>query len=848
MIKVKNRRAIANLSRKSLRANRLRNIVAVIAIALTATLFTALFTIGGSLLSTVQEQTMRQVGTGAHAGFKLLTQQQFDTLSADPKIRDMSYNILVGLAENPELSETYTEIRWTEEKAAAWSFCTPSSGRLPESGLELATTTTVLEALGVPAELGAAVPLTFTANGVTHSDTFTLCGFWEMDIALGANEAFVSREYCDRVAPVLTVPLYEQDTADPSAMAGGINPSLWFASSWDIDSQMEELKARCGFDENVNSGVNWAYASATVDVQSLLMLAALLLLVLGSGYLIIYNVFYISVSRDIRYYGLLKTIGATGRQLKHIVRRQALMLCLCGIPLGLLLGWLCGYLLAPAVMDSTSFADGYVVAIDPLIFIGAAIFSLLTVWISCIRPCRLAARVSPVEAVRYTGVTAGGKRKEKKSGRVTPLSMAMATLRRERKKALAVILSLSLSMVLLTGTYTLVQGFDMDKFLSHKVVTDFLVTDASVISGTARTPVLDGVTDAALDEIAALPGLESMGSVYMREILHTFSDEAWQRAQEIVAANADVLPHPYVDENLRMLAEDHTVFGAIYGVDEALFEKLEMAKDTPFDKEKFMSGDYVLVSSFWSDGRDRYYDVGDTVTLDFENGASKQYEVLAVGFVPHVLGPRYRLYLDCCFILPSAEYLAQAGDSQPLCTGFDADEAHTPQAEQWIAEYCEKVEPSLAHESRAVYAQSFRTTQTMFTLVGGALSLILGLIGILNFANAMVTSIFARRRELAMLQSVGMTGRQLRQMLRDEGLFYAAVTLLFTLTAGSLLSYFAIELIARDMWYFTYHFTLLPVLCAAPVLLALAVLVPALAYRSLARRSVVERLRESADT
>ena len=108
MLKVDNKKAIANLSKKSLKAGKMRNWVAVIAIALTAALFMAVFTIGGSILTTMQESTMRQVGTSAHAGFKFLTEQQYETLCQDPKIKDISYNIIVGFGENPELNKTYT--------------------------------------------------------------------------------------------------------------------------------------------------------------------------------------------------------------------------------------------------------------------------------------------------------------------------------------------------------------------------------------------------------------------------------------------------------------------------------------------------------------------------------------------------------------------------------------------------------------------------------------------------------------------------------------------------------------------------------------------------------------------
>lgn len=847
MMKVSNRKTIANLSRKSLKANRIRNIVAVLAIALTAILFTALFTVGGSLVKSMQESTMRQVGTSAHGGYKFLTQEQYDAVCTDSEVKDISYNIIVGFGENPELAKTNTEIRYTEEKAAKWGFTLPTTGSLPESGMELATNTAVLDALEIPHELGETVHLEFTAKGQKHSDDFTLCGFWEADVAMPSNQVFVSREYCDQVASVITTPLYElTEGYDQSYYAGTINPEIWFSSSWDIEGQMNALSERCGFDtQYVNQGANWAYATAEVDVQMLALMIAFLLLVGLSGYLIIYNVFYLSVSKDIRFYGLLKTIGTTGKQLKRIVRRQAFSLCLWGIPLGLLCGYGCGRLIMPAVMGGTNMKDTYSISVSPLIFIGSALFALLTVWISCIRPSRLAAKVSPVEAVRYTGPESKSKRKVKKSTTVTPRSMAFANLSRDRKKTILVVLSLALSMILLNSTYTIVHGFDMEKYLQHMVVTDFLVTDASVLNTNSTRDNFEGVTPTVMESIKELPGLERMGNTYMHESIHTLSDKARENAMTIVEKNEDLLPLPYSEADINMLTEEGTMISKIYGVSESLFDTLELAEDTSLDTEQFLSGNYVIATAFFEDGTDRYYDVGDKVTIDFNNGNTKEYEVLAIGDIPRVLGPRYGNFIDVNFTLPEEEFLNQVGDMQPLCMGFNIDDAHLSDTETWINSYCENVEPTLDYESRDIYVQEFHNAEMTFTVVGGVLSFILGLIGILNFVNAEITSIIARRRELAMLQSVGMTGKQLRKMLVSEGLIYAGTTVLFTISLGSLISYFAVEGIAHDIWFFSYHFTLTPVLICIPILLAIAILVPAAAHHSFVKQSVVERLREA---
>jgi len=846
MITVRNKKAISNLSKKSLKADQRKNIVAVMAIALTCVLFTALFTIGGSMVKSMQQGTMRQVGTSAHAGFKEFTQAQYDKLKADPEIKDISYNIYISNADNEALNKTNTEIRWTEEKDAKWSFCEPTTGTLPKSRLDIATSTAVLDALGVPHKLGASVPLEFTANGVHHNETFTLCGFWEVDKASPANEAYVSRAYCHEVAPVIQKPLYESPNAgEPSNIAGTINPSFFFNSSWDIDGQVDALMKRCGFDpQYVNSGVNWAYASSSVDGQTVMLVVLVLLLILVSGYLIIYNIFYISVSRDIRFYGLLKAIGTTGRQIKRIVRRQALTLGVLGIPVGLLLGWLCGKLLMPVVIESTNIKDFCVISSSPLIFAGAAIFTLLTVYISCIRPGRIAAKVSPIEAVRYTEAGNAGKKTIRKSRTVSPASMAVANIRRGRKKTLVIVLSLSLSMILVNSVYTLVRGFDMDKFLSKMVSSDFIISDSSIRNALSKSKNTEGVTPEAQAAINKLEGLEAVGSVYMKASTYNLDELGYKNTMDIIEKYKDTMPMPYVQEDLRMAKEDHKLESNIYGLDEFTANKLEIVKGKLY-MDKFLSGKYVVVSSYDSAGGGYYYNVGDKVTLDFGNGDTKEYEILAVGDIPNALGPQFSSYLGINFSMPSSEYAVHFGKTQPLCTAFDINDVHGAQTETWISDYCKNVEPNLAYESKGTYVEAFREVQRMYSVVGGALSFILALIGVLNFINSIVTSVISRRRELAILQSVGMTGKQLRKMLVCEGLSFAGLTVLFTATLGSLISYVLVKLMAAQIWFFTWHFTLLPLVCCIPVLLLISAAIPAISYKSVSKQSIVDRLREA---
>ena len=133
----------------------------------------------------------------------------------------------------------------------------------------------------------------------------------------------------------------------------------------------------------------------------------------------------------------------------------------------------------------------------------------------------------------------------------------------------------------------------------------------------------------------------------------------------------------------------------------------------------------------------------------------------------------------------------------------------------------------------------------MFLVLGGTLSFIIGLVGVLNFVNAILTGILTRKREFAALQSIGMTGKQLKTMLVCEGLYYTLfalfLALALTLAAIPLMRYSIAEL----FWFFTYRFTAAPILLLAPVFALLGAAVPLAVYRFVARLSIVERLREA---
>ncbi len=216
-----------------------------------------------------------------------------------------------------------------------------------------------------------------------------------------------------------------------------------------------------------------------------------------------------------------------------------------------------------------------------------------------------------------------------------------------------------------------------------------------------------------------------------------------------------------------------------------------------------------------------------------------EYEVVALVDVPHALG--YRYYGDDQFVLNDQTFIRDTGTSSVMLYTFDMEgQAGNEAMESFLADYTENQNPQYDYESRATYAAEFESFRSMFLLLGGALSFIVGLAGILIFFNAILTGILTRRREFAVLQSIGMTGRQLKKMLVYEGLYALGAVAPHDRhgTADGLGAW-------EYVLVFDYHFTVTPILLLAPVFALPGWLVPLAVYRSVSRLTIVERLREA---
>ncbi len=827
------RQILQTLTNRSFRQNRGRNVVAVLAVVLTTMMFTALFTLAQSMGRNMTEMYLRQSGTKAHAGTKQITDEQITQLAAHPDIVHFGKSIVLGTAKNPCLAGRQVELRYGSDQYARDVFAYPTTGRMPEQRDEIALDTQVLARLDIALELGQSVTLEWE-NG---TDTFTLCGWWEGNLSSYADMAWVSEIYALEACESVPVPKDGQ-------MLGMRMMGITFSDTKNIDAKTQKVLRESGLTE-LSFQTNLAY---TPEVQSSILMENLpmyggMVLVFLAGYLMIYNIFQISVAADIQFYGKLKTLGTTKKQLKKVVYGQGNRLSAIGIPMGLVAGYVLGVLLVPVWIPMKEMQ--VVVSASPVIFAGSALFSYVTVLVSCMLPARMAGKVSPIEALRYTDSSVSCHKKKKKSRNgAFLLRMAWSNLWRSRKRTIVVLCSLTLGLVLMSYFYAKNASFDVEKYLMDLTVADYQIDDATNDASSFYDPAGNTISDTMLAEIMGLGesgGVEATGRLYSRQEQMTLGEQTKRSLkafynEERLADFASYDPSfPEWKAGFDAAVGGEKCMYTIYGADGLVLDAAADNRyilDGAFDAERFATGQYCLSigPSMTPGDVIPAHAVGEKLLIE-----GREFEVMAAlkPLRPMVAG-RDSLAFDLSVILPADVFTKLWAGSNLRKFYFNVTDETMEDAQALLSKYQQGAAAGMNVVSRRTMIAQYESQTRASAVMGYAVSIIIALVGVLNFVNSMVTAIIARRREFALIQSVGMTKRQLRQMLAFEGLFYAGLTLLAAYTLGALsVGVFLRAMVTAADGYSTFHFTLFPLVCCTPVLIATALLIPYLCFRKL---------------
>ena len=883
-MKNNNQKVIRCLSMRSLKNNRMRNTFAIAAIALTCMLFTTLAAMGTGISDAMQESTMREVGGRFHAGLKAATAQQMKKAAADSRVKDYSWNIFLGVAEN--LNKRQYEIRLAQGKEELEnSFIQLEEGTLPQKEDDIIADTYLLDELKLPHKLGGEIPLEFTFHGKKITKTFRVCGWYDGNSLGHASELYVSETFWNQLKGELTDRDFKEwGKANPQDAGVGLySVGLYFDSAKNSEETVRSVIRDAGYypngeaeghswEESLDYGVNWAYMqnrAENSDPLTIVVLCSALVIILLAGYLIIYNIFYISVFQDIRFYGLLKTVGTTRKQIRSMIRRQALILSAAGIPLGLAAGYAVSDLIFPFVMEMTAFSQLDIeMKFHPSVAVFGVLFALITVFISCRKPGKIAGSVSPVEAIRFTEGSRGRKKSKKSETGAQIHRMALSNLSRSRKKTALVLISLSMSVVLLCVVLTGVGSFRVDAYLEQRLLGDVLLASTNII-GNGAVRVVDYELDKEYVELAdSQPGVTAKNELWQTygQTDLFMDDKALNRYQKY-QDEGKLRQDGWGMEIIHNARERRQLETRIYAYDEAVLPKLKVLKGE-LDLQKFAQGGYVLLTDIIGDhtAGASVYEPGEKLKVlevsedsDFietkdENGNSTggywenlketEYEVMAIVEIPASMTDQSYPVNGVQVVLPKQD-VQNSLDSWCFGISYEVEKEYLEQFTQAVKDYSENVNKNMGYLTKSSLEEGFQTMIGSIRMIGIALSAVIAFIGILNFINSIITGILARKHEFAVLCSIGMTEQQLKRMILEESLYYVLISGIISVVLGTALSRVILLALNNVIMFFTYRPNFLAFAIMIPLFLVLAVLVPHLAYNRMKKESIVERLRNT---
>jgi len=712
------------LAKKSLQSEKRRNLMVVIAVALAA--FLICFT--GIVSTSLTQMQRNQVVDTYEAVWLGVEENDIETLKGLPEFERVGGYYMLG----EELSEqgyhasyVYCDAQMMEIAKAQMNLL---EGRVPEKANEVVVSEYFLSTYGNNAKIGDTVTL----------DTESFHGDY---IVTGIMDS-VNEKEANTCAIILSkAALTEWNKFDPA----GYRAYVHFKNSDQLGEELITSYCREIAEEYQlpNPSMNnkyFAYASKSFDF---LPIFGVIVIVLIGGYIVIQSIFRISINDKIRSYGQLRTIGATPKQIKRIVKREGRKLGSIGILIGTVLGVCGGFLLFSKGFNAVSYA----------VMVSLTLISgWIMVSISIRKPVKIAAGISPIEAVRFTPVQKD-IRSRKKNIKLNPVSMGIANFKRDRKKTISIVASLSIGGILLmvVSSIVLVRSPeqiarlyfpDSDYKIYLQDLSEEMLVKGNPLNEELKQEVLsvDGVTDI----------------IVARQSLHTsIKTDANQNS-----GICDTL----TDQNYAM-------------VEAALTEGT-----MPTDSHSIVIHDQIVAY---------FEDMGVGSTVEFSSIDGKQSipvtisGVFSTSKMPVIFG-HGRAHTDgSVFFAPKDLFY----ELYPEITTFDYSwsivsnpkKAETVKAElkNIVAEHSnlalDEIDTAIAAE-KSQNSAAFGSMQVLSWLVF--------LFGVINLINTTLSNQMSRKQENSVLRSIGLTQKQLCKMNICEGLCYAFFATLAILIVG----------------------------------------------------------------
>ncbi len=820
-------RTVTKTALANVKQNKGRNILSGIAICLTTILLYLILTIGFGTI-TLQFEAINRVYPTWHMMYRDVSEDKIQALKLHVGIETLGLRQDVAEVVDDEATIILT---YADEVAYQLNRIELEEGDYPKNKEDIIVSQGLLDALGFQAELGDNIVLPyqiFEKNGksLEKQGTFHICGIIatnEANIQQNTYSGLISRAFMEEQVP--------EEERSYWAMFRIMDADKMTTD--EIESRAKEIALGFEIDEaNVLKNNEYLLANY-IDPSFYIGIAVILLVVVFAGILTIYSIYYVSMVHKVQEFGKLKALGATKKQIRQIVFQEGFLVAGIAIPIGLILGFLFSnifyqYFMEPATgtnavsqMMMQLIQDGTVTLFKPWIVIVTVIVSSVTVYLSLLKPMKTASKISPIEALRYGGVINSKAKTRNGYINLSLVRLAKANLFRNRKRTAITIITLGMTGILFIVVATVLTCADPKEIAREHILSDYQITIESW-HGDQMHPEREWssiqqnnpLNDTFEQQVQAVSGVDKIQKIqYITVDLNDFmdGDNAWRTG--------------------------------ITGLTEECAEELEEYQiQGQVTYEELKAGNKIVLSKIFL----RWFPnvkIGDYITMTLYNGEEeiqKTFEIAAVGDYS------YAFTGGSSFVLPSSVIEDICYNNMVYSYEITVNKEEISEAGTQLQSIVDNQKMLKMNSYEAMVAE-WENAMDVMSKMGYAFMIVLAGVGIMNLINTMINSIYTRKRELGMMQAIGLSEHQLIQMLQMEGLFYTLGTLIISLGIGNMVGYgvFLYAKADRLLNITRYHYPLTQTILLTVTVIVLQLLLTLVISRNFRKQSLIDRIRFS---
>lgn len=814
---------ISTLAVSRIKYNRSRSILTAVSIMLTTILLMGVGTCAVGLMDLEKQQAVLAGNT--HASISRLDNKQIEILRNHMDVEAITVSETFATVEYEKMNGflTYSE----ELKDGIYqSLGNIIEGHRAEAVDEICGPKVFFERMGVDGEIGNKITIPFRVNGkgMIQTREFTICGLVsqrdvsdlgisDSRIAYGASisEALIN-EYLseDEREYGASIRVYGEDELSYNEIKEKIETVVL-----DIGSSTDNL--------NLNRTYLWAMTEPDSDMIAIVVVISLMIIVFST--LVIYSIYYVSVITDVQEIGKLKALGASNGQIRRLLLSEGMRISALAIPIGLILGYFIPYLAFPLILSMVTVlpVDSISMFSLPVLLVVAAAV-LITVVLSLLKPMRMAAKVSPMEAIRYQ--ESSGKQKMRKGNiNINLFKLSAANLLRNKKRTIVTMTTMGLSCVLFMSIAGVMSS-----------MRDEDIARRNIPEGDFRLSLDFSANDREYPE-------NNLDSLQQENI---FNDEFIQSIKSIDGVEGFSRErHVLVDSDFLSVLFDEEANGEYRRIPISCMDREKAKKYQSEVKRGELDYDKMVAQNGAVFGTDVFFDdygfkIGDIVPLNVYDGnrqLSLTVQIMATvdtgerGYfiVPEEvwngLGMQFDTTTDLYINVNKAKYDNIKTELEEITDTRD-----------------DFILYSMDEEMKIGKMSVGMVKYPMYLIL-----IIIAVIGFMNLINTMITSIVTRKRELGILQAVGLSDRQLTKMLTGEGMVFTAGTLLSSVTLGNFFGYL-IFLWAKESGFMSvsgYHYPFMETVMLALVLIFGQLFLTHYIGKRVHKESLIDRIRSS---